>query len=307
MHRRHLFCGGFLFGFLAACASHVSEPVEEAPAPIVTGEETKAHAWVVGVCQRGIFGGCDAICSGSLIAPNLVLTARHCVESYERVPAAPQPFTCASRFLGRPLAEPGRFRITTDATIGTGQVPVRRVLTTSGESFCGNDAALLVLERPIPPEVAIPARPALAPHAAGERSEVAVIGYGVTGPSATGGGRRRVREHVGIACIPGDPGRPCTADGDLFHHEGSEEFAGNDFLTTEGPCNGDSGGPAVDQAALSAGGPVVVGIVSRVGRGAGQCTFGIYTRLDGIASFLRAGVRDAAEGGGYPLPGWALD
>src|SRR5580693_1615095 len=44
------------------------------------GSVDQSHNYAVGVCVGNGPGQCQLICSGALIAPNLVMTARHCVD-----------------------------------------------------------------------------------------------------------------------------------------------------------------------------------------------------------------------------------
>src|SRR5438132_127277 len=55
------------------------EGVSATAQAIQGGTSDTTHTFAVGVCG-GAKGQCQFTCSGALIAPNLVVTARHCVE-----------------------------------------------------------------------------------------------------------------------------------------------------------------------------------------------------------------------------------
>ncbi len=72
------------------CSSEAqNDALEDLSSPLMGAPEATAHAFAVGVCQGALntdpaklsVGTCrsgTAKCYGTLIAPNLVLTARHC-------------------------------------------------------------------------------------------------------------------------------------------------------------------------------------------------------------------------------------
>jgi hypothetical protein len=58
-------------------------------ASAVVGATDTGHPFAVGLCLGASGPGlCTSLCSGALIAPNLVMTARHCVDT------APNPVDC---------------------------------------------------------------------------------------------------------------------------------------------------------------------------------------------------------------------
>src|SRR5580658_7623248 len=97
--------GGLLaFAVICAigCGSNAGSPLEQvirSANEIQGGTADTTHRFAVGVCG-GAFGGpdggnnCQLLCSGALIAPNLVISARHCVDnvSNEKVDCATDTF-----------------------------------------------------------------------------------------------------------------------------------------------------------------------------------------------------------------------
>jgi hypothetical protein len=264
--RRPIILSLFLFA-LAAC-SGVDTPVP-AGSPVQVSELES----VKGVPDRGLdpavvaieIGGAS-LCTGSLVAPDVVLTARHCVAQ------APATITCPSTAaqVGAPI-DPSTLQVlagddvTTATLIGVGKA----VIAPAGDVLCDADIAFIVLDTStsdITPLVI-----ATTPAVAG--SHVRSVGFGATSDT-TPAGIKIVREHVAVQGI-----------------------VTNEFQIGEATCQGDSGGPAFDETTGQ-----IVGVVSR---GGGTCTgknaFNIYTRTDIFESLfaqaLAVGAEDAADAG----------
>jgi V8-like Glu-specific endopeptidase len=142
----------------SGCSSETArEATERSSAAIQRGTDDATHTFAVGVCGAGTGpADCPVTCSGALIAPNLVVTARHCVESTNAKVA------CASARFTTRMADAAHYWITTDASMhqpAAGWHRAAEIVTPAEPEVCGNDIALLVLEDVIPAAEATPAAP----------------------------------------------------------------------------------------------------------------------------------------------------
>jgi hypothetical protein len=318
---------GFLVLSLCACGGATEDSAELAPAaadtgPIIGGTADAPYPAVMFV------GTSTRYCTGALIAPNLLISARHCFDQddrastgFERLSACgggndftsdctQTSFTIAKAADTAYYASPAAVRNGTS----TPRYDVVEILRPPGIAFCDTDIALVIFDENVPGDIAHPVLPLLTPMT--EHPPVATtfaqVGYGVTSIEqfcdGSGTPTRRVRANVPMLCIPGDAQIPCESIGPLFgiaSMPDTSRVTANEWLAGEVICNGDSGGPAFDQGSLDAGNPTVVGLATRVGRDANQCTFSVFQRLDVHAEFVQAGAVAAAELGGYEVPLWA--
>ena len=253
--------------------------VGEAELAIQGGYVDEGDPNVVGIYDAAVGG----ICTGSLIAPNVVLTARHCVSNISN---DSEGVICTESEAQNPHAASGFF-VTTVSQLTedpSNYHAVSEVIQTPGSDLlCGNDVAILILSENIAASEAVPLTPRV-DYKLAEGEQYSAIGYGQSSDGNFGSaGVRRRRDELFVECAEDD----CTG---VASYVKDTEWIGD-----EGICSGDSGGPAFDLQGR------VVGITSRGFQG---CDDPVYGSTHSWGQFLKETVYYAAELGGYTAPLW---
>ncbi len=287
-----------LASLLVACSGGAEQGASEdrtgTQASAIQGgsmDTNASHNFAVGVANR--FGG---VCSGTLIAPNLILTARHCVVP----PSQNESVSCSDRFAAN-VAATALF-VTTEPNLyhAKSYYAATEVITPADTSFCGNDIALIILEKDIPATEAQPAIPVVQFNMTDKRlgGSITAMGYGITNPSANDSGQRRIRQNIPLICIPGSKSMDCTGE-NAKYSDGPAEFVTEGYV-----CSGDSGSGAFDQVSFNRGTPYVLGALSRGPQTQDKCLAAIYSRTDAHAKLIIDAALKAAQHGNYVAPDW---
>ena len=259
-----------VFVFASACGvPSDGERIDSRASAILAGTRS-TNAAVVAIVNPA------ELCSAFLVAPNVVLTARHCVSEIggSGCTAMATHDYAASELQVWPQ--------TVTPTSGTAFLSVAEVvLPPSDGTLCGNDVALLRLTAPIDNAMT------LAPRLDGppvEGEPLTVVGYGQTAGNPTSAGVRRESSDAHVDTVG------ATSAG------GVQRTTDDEWVIDQGPCFGDSGSPALGGDGL------VVGVMSR---GSGNtCLAMVYERIDTRAAWLRDATIAATAAGGIAAPAW---
>ncbi len=281
--RRRRVYGALTLAFLASalsCSGEDDGPVDGGSQPIRGGTVDSDASAVFAMAVRRSEDTL-ALCTATLIERNLFLTARHCLVDTSRV------VQCGTSEFDDPLV-PLQVALVNATELDDESLedaPVFRgvsVFLPDTSDVCGADIALVETSEQVPASVAEPVEPRL--DAFVSRGEVyTAVGYGGVRDDGTGSGVRRSRQDLRVLCS----GTECGSG-----------VAAEEFLGQVGTCEGDSGGPALDENGR------IIGVLSRGGE---DCTQPIYGSTTAWARLLVLAARSAAESGGYTAPDWATE
>ncbi|HEX7454010.1 MAG TPA: trypsin-like serine protease, partial [Polyangiaceae bacterium] len=239
---------------LCQCCSSMAEPgLSASRSAIVGGEPSPAGMQNAVLLLRTAVDGQELLCTASLVAPNLALTARHCVAHLQD-----GPFNCSVK--GELLDNPtGAGRIGLDLPASSlefygGALPRTTplahglsIVSTLSDTVCVNDIAFIVLDR----AVALPVLPLRLRGHAQVGEAVTLVGYGLVSDSQQtidfSNQPRAQKTGLSIAGV----GPDSLADGVTTVPPRAL------LLTGPSGCVGDSGGPL-----LAASSNAVLGVYS---------------------------------------------
>ena len=278
---------------LAGCVAEDTTRYTVSQQPIKGGYTDTEDKAVVGLVM--FVGGGYGTCSGTLITPNIVLTAQHCIAPVEN--EVQGGVVCGYTSFGAPY-DGDQIYITTDTVLSQDEnnyYAVQDVVIPPGNELCGADIAILVLDEDVPSSEATPFPPRVDSPVAADPSGLTVeselysaVGYGNTNDSwgwggGGGSGERRRLDNLYVYC----EGSACGEPDYIYDTE---------WMGDTGVCQGDSGGPALDAESR------VIGVVSRGSQG---CTSPVYTSVFGWRDWIMGVVVDASQSTGAVVPGWA--
>lgn len=253
-----------------ACSAPEAERVRSSDNSLITGDDD--HQAVVRVESAG--GG---LCSGVLVAPNVVLTARHCIAELDA-----DKVRCGANVLVRSRVSttsrpPSDMVVTVDdGTRAPFTSAVKVIHAPSDDVLCDGDVAALVLDASVPPTRARPLAMRLDVGVlAGERFTVAGFGKQPDGTV----GERHHREGILVERV-----------GPRAREDDHPALGAHEIETATAFCQGDSGGPALDPETGS-----VVAIVSRNE----SCTAPhgyVFTLISGFRTMIEQAFASAGAG-----------
>ncbi len=229
------------------CMGEISsseQDVDHVDSPVINGTTDSGDPAVV--MLRATQGG---YCTGTLVAPSVVITAAHCVDGI--------------------TAKTVGFGLNGQSTPAAVRAQIAHPRWNGNALEAGNDVAVLLLQYPVADVTPIPISTDVSEARAGDA--VRIVGYGNNRTAGTGFGTKRQASLRVVA--------PNSDDGDISQDKFVKVW---DASTGTQTCNGDSGGPVFFSAAD--GREHVVGVTSFGYQGCEGGAF--HTRVAAYTDFL---------------------
>ncbi|MBX3264095.1 MAG: trypsin-like serine protease [Labilithrix sp.] len=276
-----------------AGSNQVDENVDQAIQPIIRGVSSGTEHDAVVVLTTFREGLRRSLCTATLVAPNLVITARHCVSDTESSTACSMDGTPivgggvkGDRAAGDLVVFLGKGGVAPDTEVEVnGVARGAKVVVDAASNVCNRDVAFVVLDRKLAAPVA-PLR--LGPPTMSET--VSAVGWGID-ETGTLPESREVR--AGISLIGVGPA--------MYPDHATYGYGDSEFMIGESACAGDSGSPAFAQSGA------VVGVAARAGNGkprdpnnfastcVGDTAHAVYTHLASMQELVARAFQESGE------------
>lgn len=275
-----------LVGALILAATATAAPNPKATGSVIGGHNATIAEYPSLAFIEGVQATAGYACTGTVVAPRVILTAGHCVEDIE----------------SSSIVEPSLIAVATGVSnlkkIQRTQVSkVERVLAFPDfdPTQLHGDAGLLILTDPVTaPPIALATGADAALYEPGD--QLTVAGWGIDNRN-TGHAPNQLQ----AATVPIEEASRCKEGTRRFYpfFDPSRQVCALDSprfrITT---CHGDSGGPAI--ATRADGTPVEVGVTSLGDGSCNPASPAVFTRVDQISSWVQSWI--AAVETGAPEP-----
>jgi secreted trypsin-like serine protease len=275
-----------MLGALVLATAATASPNPKATASVIGGHNASIAQYPSLAYIEGVQATAGYACTGTVVAPRVVLTAGHCVEDIE----------------SNSIVEPGRIAVATGVSNLT-KIPranisqVVQVLAYPNfdPTKLQGDAGLLILAAPVvAPPIAMATGTDAALYEAGD--PLTIAGWGIDDRN-TGHAPNQLQ----AAEVPVEEAARCKRGTKRFYpfFDPARQVCALDIpgfkITT---CHGDSGGPAI--ATRPDGTPVEIGVTSL---GDGSCnpsSPGVFTRVDQISGWVQSWINAVELGAPAP-------
>jgi secreted trypsin-like serine protease len=262
----------------------VASAAPSATASIVGGRPATIEEFPSLVYVQAVEGKHGFACTGTVVAPRIVLTAAHCVEDIEKGTITPTRDYAVSTGVADPskAGPPNIFHIV-----------ATHVFPDFDPGALHGDAAILVLDRPTPAPVLSMAGPADAALYAGG-AEVRLTGWGLTSAAA-----KEQPANLQATTMLVQTSSSCRKKTSAFYkrYSPADQVCVLSSDRKSGGCFGDSGGPAIGRRAD--GTPVQLGVTSTGGPVCSTATPTVLTRVDFVSGWVSEWIA-ATESGASP-------
>jgi hypothetical protein len=204
-------------------------------------------------------------CTGTLIAPNAVLTAAHCQDFHTQV------------FVGNDVNKKGKI------------VKVKKKIRHENfDAKFNNDLMVLILEKKV---TGVKPRAVATAEVVNKATTARLVGFGSTRLDGTGSLGAKLQTDVPIVSTGCNGTVDGAADGQVYGCHLNREIVAGKPLLNHDSCKGDSGGPLFVQDA--AGKWLLAGVTSRgTDRATTMCgDGGIYVRVDAFTKWIATALK----------------